>query len=67
MSERIVNTSGAAIRVTESGAGEPALVFLHYWGGSSRTWQPVIERLGGKPHAIALNHRGWGSVATDGR
>jgi 3-oxoadipate enol-lactonase len=68
MSERIVNTSGAAIRVTESGAGEPALVFLHYWGGSSRTWHPVIERLGGNPHAIALNQRGWGgSVATNGR
>jgi hypothetical protein len=29
MSDRIVNTNGAAIRVTESGAGEPALVFLH--------------------------------------
>ena len=51
-----------------AGAGDPALVFLHYWGGSSRTWQEVIRRLGGEPLAIALNQRGWGgSVATDGR
>ncbi len=47
MSHRIVNTSGAAIQVTESGAGEPSLVFLHYRGGASRTWQDVIDRLGG--------------------
>ena len=68
MSDCIVNTNGAAIRVTESGAGEPALVFLHYWGGSSRTWWLVIDRLRGKPRAIAVNQRGWGgSVATDGR
>ena len=30
MFDRIVN-EGAAIRVFESGVGEPALVFLHYW------------------------------------
>jgi 3-oxoadipate enol-lactonase len=68
MSHRIVNTKGAAIRVAESGAGTPALVFLHYWGGSSRTWQAVMDQFGGKPHSIALDQRGWGgSVATDGR
>jgi pimeloyl-ACP methyl ester carboxylesterase len=68
MSDRIINTNGAAIHVTESGVGEPALVFLHYWGGSSRTWRLVIGRIGAKPHAIALDQRGWGaSVATDGR
>jgi 3-oxoadipate enol-lactonase len=54
--------------VEMAGAGDPALVFLHYWGGSSRTWQEVIGRLGGEPLAIVLNQRGWGgSVATDGR
>src|SRR5215831_360821 len=31
-SHRIVNTNGAAIQVTDRGASEPALVFLHYWG-----------------------------------
>jgi len=68
MSARIVNTNGAAISVTESGVGEPALIFLHYWGGSSRTWQSVVDRLDEKPRTIVLDQRGWGaSVATDGR
>jgi len=68
MSQLTIDTNGAAIRVTESGAGEPALVFLHYWGGSSRTWQGVVERLAEKARCIALDQRGWGgSVATDGR
>jgi len=65
---RIIHTNGAAIQVAETGDGDPALVFLHYWGGSSRTWQDVIDRLGGRPRSIALDQRGWGgSVATDGR
>lgn len=65
---RVVTTNGAAIHVTESGAGEPALIFLHYWGGSSRTWQPVADRLGRTHRVILLDQRGWGSsVATDGR
>ena len=68
MSDSVINTKGAAIHVAENGAGEPALMFLHYWGGSSRTWRGVIDRLGGKPRCIALDQRGWGdSVAIDGR
>ena len=67
MSERIVNTNGAAIHVTESGIAEPALIFLHYWGGSSRTWQGVVDRLHQTRRVIVLDQRGWGnSVATDG-
>jgi pimeloyl-ACP methyl ester carboxylesterase len=65
---QFVETNGAAIRITEGGAGEPALVFLHYWGGSARTWQRVIDRLGGQVRWVAIDQRGWGgSVATDGR
>jgi len=68
VSRRVVDTAGATIQVTDTGDGEPALVFLHYWGGSSSTWQDVIDRFGGQPRAIALDQRGWGSsVATDGR
>jgi pimeloyl-ACP methyl ester carboxylesterase len=68
VSHRVIDTNGAAIHVTESGDGAPALLFLHYWGGSSRTWQSVIEQFGGWPRAIALDQRGWGdSVAKDGR
>lgn len=68
MSKHIVNTNGAAIHVMESGAAEPALIFLHYWGGSSRTWQGVADRLGKTRRLIVLDQRGWGySVAADGR
>jgi pimeloyl-ACP methyl ester carboxylesterase len=41
-----------------TGSG-PALVFLHYWGGSSRTWQPVIDRLPGRA-TLTIDARGWG-------
>ena len=68
MSDHVINTNGAAIRIEESGAGEPALIFLHYWGGSSRTWRSVIDRLSGNSRCITLDQRGWGaSIATDGR
>jgi pimeloyl-ACP methyl ester carboxylesterase len=64
----MIETNGATVRVVESGAGEPALVFLHYWGGSSRTWRGVIDRLGGTARCVAFDQRGWGeSIATDGR
>jgi pimeloyl-ACP methyl ester carboxylesterase len=37
----------------------PTLVFLHYWGGSARTWEPVIARLAGRS-TLSLDFRGWG-------
>jgi len=68
MARRVIDTNGAAIQAADIGDGEPALIFLHYWGGSSRSWQDVIDRLGGTPRTIALDQRGWGdSIATDGR
>jgi 3-oxoadipate enol-lactonase len=68
VSDSVVNTNGAAIHVRERGVGEPALIFLHYWGGSSRTWQSVADRLGEQRRTLVLDQRGWGdSVATDGR
>ncbi|WP_424887145.1 alpha/beta fold hydrolase [Streptomyces sp. XH2] len=41
------------------GAG-PALVFLHYWGGSRRTWDPVLRRLDPAQGFVAYDQRGWG-------
>ncbi|MFC9848620.1 alpha/beta fold hydrolase [Streptomyces sp. NPDC060223] len=38
----------------------PALVFLHYWGGSHRTWRPVIERLSPAQAFVSCDSRGWG-------
>ena len=42
---------------TQNGVDQhPALVFLHYFGGSGRTWEPVME---------ILASRGWRCLAPD--
>ena len=42
-------------------AGEPTtLVFLHIWGGSHRTFAPVIARLTSGCAVVSYDHRGWG-------
>lgn len=37
----------------------PTLVFLHYWGGSARTWERVVKRLPDRG-VLAFDFRGWG-------
>jgi 3-oxoadipate enol-lactonase len=49
-----------SFNVLESGSGEPALLFLHYWGGSARTWNAVISELSKNVRCIAYDQRGWG-------
>lgn len=55
-----IATNGIQVHVEEQGSGEPALVFLHYWGGSSRTWRHVTGALSATFRTIATDHRGWG-------
>jgi pimeloyl-ACP methyl ester carboxylesterase len=66
-----IKSNGIRIHVKESGgenssqpASQPALVFLHYWGGSSRTWDGVVDALAGQYRTIATDHRGWGESDT---
>jgi hypothetical protein len=42
---------GLSIDAEVHGTAEPALVFLHYWGGTSRTWIALqtIRRSGWPP------------------
>lgn len=66
----MVKTQGGKLEVDDSGSGEreTALVFLHYWGGSSATWRKVVALLEPEVRCVAINQRGWGgSVAIDGR
>lgn len=58
--ESQVDTGAGSVHVTQAGEGSPALVFLHYWGGSSRTWQLVVERLAALARCVAIDQRGWG-------
>ena len=68
MTSRTIRTDGAELVVVDAGRDEPALVFLHYWGGSARTWQPVVARLPDLIRTVVINQRGWGgSKAIDGR
>jgi pimeloyl-ACP methyl ester carboxylesterase len=55
-----ISTRSTRIHVSVQGEGELALVFLHYWGGSSRTWEDVIGELAGDYRSVAIDHRGWG-------
>lgn len=49
-----------SLNVEEQGAGEPTLVFLHYWGGSLRTWSNVVSSLKDSFRCVAYDIRGWG-------
>jgi len=51
---------GLSIHVEEHGTKEPALIFLHYWGGTSRTWRLVTAELEGQFKTVAYDARGWG-------
>jgi pimeloyl-ACP methyl ester carboxylesterase len=52
--------NGIQLNVRDQGRGEPSFLFLHYWGGSSRTWDPVINRLETDFRCVAYDQRGWG-------
>jgi 3-oxoadipate enol-lactonase len=55
-----IEANGVELHVEQRGSGAPALVFLHYWGGSSRTWRYVVEALESDFRTIAIDQRGWG-------
>ncbi|WP_010215299.1 alpha/beta fold hydrolase [Sphingomonas sp. PAMC 26621] len=64
----MLSVNGIDLHVEQQGVGSPALVFLHYWGGSSRTWRHVIDRLTPDFRTVAIDQRGWGrSAAPAGR
>jgi pimeloyl-ACP methyl ester carboxylesterase len=54
------NVQELSIHVEKSDSGTPALVFLHYWGGTSRTWNKVVAELQGRFTTVAYDARGWG-------
>lgn len=62
-----IHTNGIDLNVDVSGSGATALLYLHYWGGSARTWRPVIDALNellpGAWRHVAVDLRGWGDSA----
>lgn len=59
----IVTANGIDLHVEQQGAGAPALIFLHYWGGSARTWDHVVDRMTPDFRTVAIDQRGWGRSA----
>ncbi len=58
--QSIIRVNDVDLNLVDMGDGVPGLVFLHYWGGSSRTWAPVMERLRTTNRCVAIDFRGWG-------
>ena len=56
-----IKTNGIELDVTIAGSGATTLLYLHYWGGSARTWQPVVDALPGGYRHAAVDLRGWGA------
>ena len=56
--KRTIN--GIQLNVRDEGQEDPTLLFLHYWGGSSRTWDLVTNKLKTDFRCVAYDHRGWG-------
>src|SRR5215207_8184073 len=44
----------------EGGAGSPALVFLHYFAGSSRSWDHVSDALSRSSRCVRFDLPGFG-------
>jgi pimeloyl-ACP methyl ester carboxylesterase len=57
-----VGVSGGSMRVDVREGDGPVAVFLHYWGGSARTWSRVLDQLPGRA-TVAFDQRGWGRSA----
>jgi pimeloyl-ACP methyl ester carboxylesterase len=57
-----------SLEIRQRGAGDIALVFLHYWGGTHRTWNKVAAELETSYRIVTYDMRGWGKsgAATDG-
>ncbi len=52
--------NGVHLHFTDTANNAPALIFLHYFGGSALSWEPVIAEFGDQFRCIALDLRGYG-------
>lgn len=65
MEQHILRINNVDLNVVDAGTGAPCLVFLHYWGGSVRTWAAVMQQLSDTNRCVSLDFRGWGDSAKD--
>jgi pimeloyl-ACP methyl ester carboxylesterase len=55
-----ITHNGIQLNVVDTQVGDTALVFLHFWGGSSRTWSAVTSELNDQFRCVAIDARGAG-------
>ena len=51
---------GAELAYEESGAGLPAVIFVHGWQADRSVWREIVEALGDDVRSIAVDLRGGG-------
>ena len=56
-----VPVAGGLIRLHRRGQRGPAVVLVHYWGGSAATWQALVDRLPADRETVRYDQRGWGA------
>lgn len=57
--ELIVPVTGGSLTVRVRSGRGPTLLLLHYWGGSARTWDPMLAHLDSQTPVATYDHRGW--------
>ena len=62
-SNHVIDVDGAQLYADVRTGAAPALVFLHYWGGSRRTWRLVLAHLHADQAFVNYDQRGWGASA----
>ena len=62
-----ISSNGIELNVNDTGTGDIALVFLHFWGGSSLTWNEVTSRLRDRFRCITIDARGAGDSQAPSR
>ncbi|MFH5186327.1 alpha/beta fold hydrolase [Paenibacillus sp. TAB 01] len=53
--------NGVELYVEQQGQGDIALLFLHFYGGSTRTRGGIVGDLKENYRCITYDHRGWGN------
>jgi pimeloyl-ACP methyl ester carboxylesterase len=61
---RLFDVKGGQVHADVREGDGPPLIFLHYWGGSRRTWGPVLQRLDPRQGFVSYDQRGWGDSAS---
>src|SRR5258708_33825850 len=59
---KMIRVQGLDLQVRDVGDQHPALVFLHYWGGTGRTGGLVTRELADPPRCVAPDLRGGGGA-----